>query len=116
MRYMAPEQARERVDSVDGRADIFSLGAILNDVMRRDRPRPLAAIAQKALAPDPVERYQHVQHLAADLKRFLDGLPVSAYDENLLERARRFAEKNRTLLLLLATYALVRFALAVFSG
>jgi eukaryotic-like serine/threonine-protein kinase len=116
MRYMAPEEAGERLDSVDGRADIFSLGAILDDVMRRDRPRPLAAIAQKALAPDPVERYQHVQHLAADLRRFLDGLPVSAYDENLLERARRFAEKNRTLLLLLATYALVRFALAVFSG
>lgn len=115
VRYMAPEQAGERPESADGRADIFSLGAILEDVMRGDRPRPLAAIANKALAPDPVERYQHVQHLAADLKSFLDGLPVSAYDENLLERARRFAERNRTLLLVLATYALVRFALFVFS-
>jgi serine/threonine protein kinase len=27
----------------------------VNDVMRGDRPRPLAAIAQKALAPDPVD-------------------------------------------------------------
>jgi eukaryotic-like serine/threonine-protein kinase len=116
MRYMAPEQAGERLDSVDGRADIFSLGAVLNDVMRANRPRPLAAIAHKAVAPDPAERYQHVQHLAADLTRFLDGLPVSAYDENLLERVRRFAEKHRTLLLLLATYVLVRFALSVFSG
>ncbi|MGI8960993.1 MAG: serine/threonine-protein kinase [Bryobacteraceae bacterium] len=114
-RYMAPEQAGERPEPVDGRADIFSLGAILNDVMQEERPRPLAAIAKKALAADPMERYQHVQHLAADLTRFLDRLPVSAYDENLLERALRFAERNRILLLLLATYAFVRFALFFLS-
>ncbi|MFL6352597.1 MAG: serine/threonine-protein kinase [Bryobacteraceae bacterium] len=114
-RYMAPEQARERPEPVDGRADIFSLGAILDDVMRGDRPRPLAAIANKALLADPMERYQHVQHLAADVTRFLDRLPVSAYDEDLLERALRFAERNRVLLLLLATYAVVRFALFFLS-
>ncbi|MGI9072661.1 MAG: serine/threonine-protein kinase [Bryobacteraceae bacterium] len=114
-RYMAPEQAGERPEPVDGRADIFSLGAILDDVMRGDRPRPLAAIANKALVPDPEERYQHVQHLAADLTRFLDRLPVSAYEENLLERALRFAERNKILLLLLATYAFVRFALFFLS-
>ena len=114
-RYMAPEQEGKRHEPVDGRADIFSLGAILDDVMREDRPRPLAAIAGKALAPDPIDRYQHVQHLAADLTRFLDRLPVSAYDENLLERALRFAERNKVLLLLLATYAFVRFALFLLS-
>jgi predicted Ser/Thr protein kinase len=115
VRYMAPEQAGERPEMVDGRADVFSLGAILDDVMGRDRSRPLVAIANKALAPDPAERYQHVQHLAADITRFLDRLPVSAYNENLLERARRFAGRNRILLLLLATYAFVRFALFLFS-
>jgi hypothetical protein len=83
--------------------------------MREDRPRPLAAIASKALAPDPAERYQHVQHLATDITRFLDRLPVTAYDENVLEWARRFAERNRTLLLLLATYVFVRFALFLLS-
>jgi serine/threonine protein kinase len=114
-RYMAPEQAGERSEPVDGRADIFSLGALLEDVMQGDRPRPLAAIANKALAHDPMERYQHVQHVAADLTRFLDRLPVSAYDENLVERAVRFAERNRVLLLLLATYAFVRFALFFLS-
>lgn len=111
VRYMAPEQAGERPEVVDGRADVFSLGAILDDVMRDDRPRPLAAIANEALAPDPAERYQHVQHLAADITQFLDCLPVTAYDENMLERVRRFAGRNRTLLLLLATYVFVRFAL-----
>jgi predicted Ser/Thr protein kinase len=115
VRYMAPEQAGERPEMVGGRADVFSLGAILDDVMGRDRSRPLVAIANKALAPDPAERYQHVQHLAADITRFLDRLPVSAYNENLLERARRFAGRNRILLLLLATYAFVRFALFLFS-
>jgi serine/threonine protein kinase len=115
VRYMAPEQAGERPEATDGRADVFSLGAILDDVMGMDPPPPLAAIANKALAPDPAERYQHVQHLAADLTRFLDRLPVTAYDENLLERIRRFAGRNRVLLLLLATYAFVRFALFFFS-
>jgi eukaryotic-like serine/threonine-protein kinase len=115
VRYMAPEQTSERPEAVDGRADVFSLGAILDDVMGVDRPPSLSAIANKALAPDPAERYQHVQHLAADLTRFLDRLPVTAYDEKLLERVRRFAERNRVLLLLLATYAFVRFALFFFS-
>jgi serine/threonine protein kinase len=115
VRYMAPEQTGERPEVVDGRADVFALGAILDDVMREDRPRPLAAIARKALAPDPAERYQHVQHLATDITRFLDRLPVTAYDENVLEWARRFAERNRTLLLLLATYVFVRFALFLLS-
>jgi serine/threonine protein kinase len=115
VRYMAPEQTGERPEVVDGRADVFALGAILDDVMREDRPRPLAAIASKALAPDPAERYQHVQHLATDITRFLDRLPVTAYDENVLEWARRFAERNRTLLLLLATYVFVRFALFLLS-
>jgi serine/threonine protein kinase len=115
VRYMAPEQAGDRPEVVDGRADVFALGAILDDVMREDRPRPLAAIARKALAPDPAERYQHVQHLATDITRFLDRLPVTAYDENVLEWARRFAERNRTLLLLLATYLFVRFALFLLS-
>jgi eukaryotic-like serine/threonine-protein kinase len=114
-RYMAPEQAGEDPEAVDGRADIFSLGAILDDVMRGDRPPPLAAISNKALAPDPVERYQHVQHLAADLMRFLDRLPVSAYDDNLLERALRFAVRNKVLLLLLLTYAFIRLALFLLS-
>lgn len=114
--YLAPEQTGERSDPVDGRADVFSLGAILRDLLREGESRPLAAIARKALSPDPIDRYQHVQYLVDDLTRFLDHLPVSAYDETLLERAGRFAARHRVLLLVLAVYALVRLTIFLLSG
>ncbi len=114
-RYMAPEQGGEQPEPVDGRADVFSLGAILEDLIGPDAPKPLAAIANKSLAADPIDRYQHVEHLADDLSRFMDRLPVSAYDESLFERLGRFAARHRVLLLLLATYALVQFALFLLS-
>jgi hypothetical protein len=114
-RYMAPEQCDERVDGVDGRVDIFSLGAVLEDLVREEGSRSLLAIARKASAPDPANRYEQVQHLADDLKLYLDYLPVSAYDETFVERVKRFTARNRVLMLLLATYVLVRFALFLLS-
>ncbi len=115
-RYIAPEQAGERPEPVDGRADVFSLGAMLQDLLREGESRPLAAIARKALAPNPIDRYQHVEHLTADLVRFLDHLPVTAYDKSLLERTGQFAARHRVLLLILAVYALVRVMIFLLSG
>lgn len=114
--YMAPEQTGERSEAVDGRADVFALGAILRDLLREGESRPLAAIARKALALNPIDRYQHVEHLAEDVKRFLDHLPVSAYDESLIERVGQFASRHRVLLLILAVYALVRLTIFLLSG
>lgn len=113
--YMAPEQASGHPDTVDGRADIYSLGALLKDIIRKDGSRSLVAIADKALAPDPNDRYQQVEDLAADLVCFLDRLPVTAYDETPIERVRRFAERNKVLLLLLAAYVFVKIALFLLS-
>ena len=91
------------------RSDIFSLGRILQDFA--PLPRPLAGIAARAAAADPEARYATVQDLAADVARFLDRLPVTAYRENPIELAVRFAQRNHVLLLLLATYLVVKFAL-----
>jgi serine/threonine protein kinase len=91
------------------RSDIFSLGRILEDFA--PLPRPLAAIAARAAAADPETRYPAVQDLAADVARFLDRLPVTAYRESAVELAIRFARRNHVLLLLLATYLVVKFAL-----
>ena len=90
-------------------SDIFSLGRILEDFV--PLPRPLAAITRRATAADPGRRYPTVQELAADVARFLDRLPVSAYRESPLEVAVRFTRRNHVLLLLLATYLVVKFAL-----
>jgi len=139
--YMAPEQARGGANQLDERADIYALGAILwflitgsapseslTADIRRDAasrpaglargrngiPRPLAAICAKALARDPAERYRRTEDLMADVARYLDGQPVTAYPENLLVRIRRLYLKHRTAVLLILTYLIVRVVLIFF--
>ncbi len=95
--YMSPEQVKGR--SVDGRADIFSLGVILYELVTGEKPfggqnittviykiinenpispRELDAtipvglsyVIQKALAKNPDERYQTCRELAEDLRNY----------------------------------------------
>ena len=56
--YMAPEQARGDVAAIGPRADVYSLGAVLNFLLARCRPTPkaLAAIARKATAEEIEQR------------------------------------------------------------
>lgn len=49
-------------------------------------PTPLAAIAHKALAPDPGDRYGSAQEFAADLRRFLARQPVAACERRPVQR------------------------------
>lgn len=79
--YMSPEQLRNSRD-VDARADIFSLGVMLYEVLTGNLPtgvpKPasqvfagippaLDAIIQKCLEPDPKDRYQNVVELRTAL-------------------------------------------------
>jgi serine/threonine protein kinase len=80
-------------------------------LLARRRPpltRRLRAIVQRALAHDPDRRYGSVDALAADLDRYLEGEPVDAYRENVLERAVAFAAKYRTAVVLVVTYVVLR--------
>lgn len=99
--YMAPEQARG--ETIDYRADLFSLGSVLYTlctgrapfrattmlgVIKRvceDAPRPirdinpeipdwLAAIVERLLAKDPAERFQSAQEVADLLGGYLAGV------------------------------------------
>ncbi len=101
--YRCPEPAQT------ARSDIYSLGRLLEDC--GPLPRPLAAVAARATAADPELRYAAARDFAADIARFLDRMPVTAYRESPVERAIRFAQRNSVLLLLLATYLVVKFAL-----
>jgi hypothetical protein len=104
--YMSPEQA---LGSADARSDIFALGKILEFLLPGGTaPKPVRAIVRKATEPDREARYQSALDLSADITRFLDGRPVTAYRESAAERAIRWITHNTTLVALLVTYVLVR--------
>jgi hypothetical protein len=79
-------------------------------------PARLRAIMVRATQPDPGARYATVDELAADVRRFQDGLPVSAYSESFYERAIRIISKYRTPILLVLSYLIVRILLIAFAG
>ncbi len=107
LEYMAPEQARGRRELVRETADLYSLGAILYELLtgrppflaeepgdlfeqvlneppvppRRLHPKvpmDLERICLKCLEKDHTRRYRSAAELAEDLRRFLRGEPVSA--------------------------------------
>ncbi len=127
--YMAPEQARGEIDRLDERADIYSLGAILRFLLvgkqppagverlknesaplaaAGSAPKAVAAISQKAMAEDRANRYASVSDLASDIARYLDGSPVSAYPENVFQKAGRWANRYRVAIGLVLAYLIVR--------
>ncbi len=90
-RYIAPEQLGGGRPSAGPRADVYSLGVILTDILvaaerseETDKailegsPADLAAIARQCLEPDPLDRYGSAAEFAADLRRFLGGVPTLA--------------------------------------
>jgi serine/threonine-protein kinase len=123
--YMAPEQAAGTPALVDARADVYAIGAILRDLSGSadgitespgtSLPRPLRAIVERAMAPNPVNRYASATDLARDVAAFRSGEPVSAYRENIFERGRRLATRHSTPILLVLAYLFMRITLlAVF--
>lgn len=114
--YVAPEQAAGHPEV---RSDVFGLGAILRDLLAQRPepvPKPLAAIRDRALAPDPGRRYPDASAFRDDLRRFLDGAPVAAHRESLLEAAGRLARRHRVAIALVAAYLVMRVAFLWWRG
>lgn len=131
--FMPPEQARGESGAADWRADIYSLGAILFQLLtgeapdarpeparaiwrRRDVPKPLRAICARALSADPEDRYDRVSAVADDIARYRAGDAVLAYEENVFERLTRLARAYRVAILLVLGYMVMRVAVALASG
>ncbi|WP_439638725.1 serine/threonine-protein kinase [Nevskia sp.] len=62
---------------------------------RRALEGDLDAIVAQALAPAPEARYPSVERLASDLRRHLANEPISARHITRVERALKFARRNR---------------------
>jgi len=134
--YMAPEQARG--ETVDQRADVFALGAMLYHVLAgsppynartatdviaaaalgkivplKDRvkraPADLVAILDRAMAPSQAARYPSAGELAEELRRFLTGNLVEAHRYTPFQRVGRFVKKHRAAVTI-ASVAVVGFA------
>ena len=123
LRYMSPEQASGRRIPVDHRADVYSLGATLYEMLSltpifsgsdrptlllqilNDDPRPLRQIDRaipveletivlKATAKSPAERYATAGEMAADLRRYLDEIPILARRPTLVDRTRKWMRRH----------------------
>lgn len=71
-------------------------------------PRAIEAICLKAMSDRRENRYAGADEMAGDVVKFLDGNPVSAYRENIFEKAGRWLGKNRFLVLLILAYLIMR--------
>lgn len=115
--YMSPEQAAGDTAHIDGRSDIYSLGAVFYELLtgqvpfagtvnsllrqvqfaepdaprRRDPqiPRDAETICLKCLEKDSSRRYASAAELADDLNRFLRDEPIHARAVGSAERAVR---------------------------
>ena len=141
--YMAPEQARGDTHAIGPLSDLYSLGAILYemltgrppfqgatllDTMDQVRsqepvpptrlqpkiPRDLETVCLKCLQKQPAQRYPDVAALAVDLRRFLDGDPIKARPVGRVEHAWRWVHRNPKVATLSA--AIVGLILLLASG
>jgi len=89
--YVAPEQFRDALQA-DARADVFSLGRMLNEMhlggptTRGALPKDVAAIVERCTREDPKGRYATVEELKEDFLAAAARDPGSEADQVRLQR------------------------------
>lgn len=126
--YMPPEQAKGHLEQIDERSDVYSLGAVLYEIlsgkpphtgktrrqvlnaviqdipspiddMESDVPAELISICSRALHKEPERRYQTTKDFATDIEHFQSGALVAAYDYTFRDLLKRYLTKHRPLVI-----------------
>jgi serine/threonine protein kinase len=86
--------------------------------LRRRLEGDLDNILLKALQKDPSRRYSSVEQFSEDVRRHLEGLPVSARKDTVAYRASKFVRRHRVGVAAVALIALSLFAsvMTIFWG
>ncbi len=126
VQYAPPEQLRGELNALCPASDVFSLGAILHDILAgkpivegsRDLdevitqisklgsegglrvangiPQSLVAICRKALAFDAADRYSSVSDFTKELQNWLDDQPLEALPDSIAMRIGRWMRNHRS--------------------
>lgn len=141
--YMSPEQAEGRTRAVTARSDVYSIGAVLYELItgrppfraetplqtvrlvvssdpvppRWFNPRipfDLETICLKCLQKEPARRYATAADLADDIERFLSDEPVRARPPGISGRVWRWCKRSPALATAISLAVIA--ALAGFAG